>query len=106
MVESDLVGRNALVQINATLIAGMLIFLTIGSDTVFNPSIILFLILGFLCLTVSMLMCFASSSKENNYRKEELIIYFHRAEVAFMIGILFSIVSVILILSSRIPITD
>lgn len=98
---TELIDRRTLVQINATIIAGMLIFLTIGDfDPV--PSIrnlsFFFIILGFLSLFGSLMICLATGNKGIPYSSGKLSHVFNYAEISFLVGIMSLFVSVTLIL--------
>jgi len=98
---TELIDRRTLVQINATIIAGMLIFLTIG-DFNLNPSLrdstFFFTVLGFALLCISMMICFATGNKGIPYSDGKLSHVFNYAEIAFLAGImcLFTVVALIL----------
>ena len=101
---SELIERRTLVQINATIIAGMLIFLTIG-DFEPVPSVrdisFFFIISGFLGLFASMMLCFATGNKGIPYSSGKLSHVFNYAEISFLFGIMSLFVSVTLILYMR-----
>jgi len=108
MTNAQLVDRKTLVQINATIIAGMLIFLTIG-DFSFqeNQNVIAFATItaGFLLLIISILICFATGMKGHIYEEFELSNVFKFAEASFVAGILFLFVTIVLVMAMKFGIT-
>ena len=105
MSNTTLVDRRILVQINATIIAGMLIFLTVGdfqANSNFRDLTFIAILLGFGSLMMSMIACFATSQKHVSYSDKKLGEVFAIAEILFLAGISFLFATVILSLYGRI----
>jgi hypothetical protein len=118
MDETQFIDRRTLVQINSTIIAGMLIFLTIGdfdNSTKLKEFIMIFVVLGFAFLIMSIISCFDTERsmkipKTNKFKitkvsKYKLTMRFRGAETAFMFGICFLFLAVIVGLGSKLFLT-
>ena len=102
--EIRLIDRRTLLQTNATIIAGMLIFLTIGqvfTYTTTRDTTFVFTIMGFGGLFTSMILCFATGEKGIRFTKNKLHKIFTGAEISFLFGVLFLFVTVIIILYAK-----
>ena len=104
MTNAELVDRKTLVQINATIIAGMLIFLTIGDFSI-KPDQGIFAFItftvGFLLLIFSMFICFVTSKKNHIYEEYELSSKFKSAKASFIVGIVFLFVTIVFVMSGK-----
>ena len=91
MAESLFVARRTLAQINATIIAGMLIFLTINDSIPVSPVnfiVIFSIILGFALMIISIGLCIKTTEDISSGSDERLIKPFKRAVNFFFAGIL------------------
>ena len=97
----QLVDRRTLLQTNATITAGMLIFLTIGqvfTDIYTRDTTFIFTVIGFACLFASMIFCFVPSNKHIPFPKKKSLRVFVGAEISFLFGVLFLFGTVVMVL--------
>lgn len=102
--DPPLIDRRTLLQTNATIIAGMLIFLTLsqefGSISIRDITFV-FTASGFAGIFTSMILCFATGEKGVRFTTKKLAKIFTSAEVSFLFGVLFLFVSVIITLYDK-----
>ena len=104
MDEGKLVDRRTLLQTNATITAGMLIFLTIGqvfTYTYTRDTTFIFTVIGFACLFASMIFCFAPLGKKFYFSKTKFFRVFIGAEISFLFGVLFLFGTVVMVLHAN-----
>ena len=104
MKESQVLARRNLSQLNATIIAGMLIFLTINDLIPAEPiksTIVTSTIVGFSCLVISIGLCIVDTKHQVMFSDEQLMSRFGHAKTLFFAGILLLFVTVSLVLISR-----
>ena len=104
MTESQVLARRNLSQINATILAGMLIFLTINDLIPAEPiksTIVISTIFGFFCLVTSIGLCIVDTKHQVLFSDERLMNRFDFAKTLFFAGILSLFVTVTLVLIAR-----
>lgn len=104
MKESQVLARRNLSQLNATIIAGMLIFLTINDLIPIEPIksvIVTSTIFGFSCLVISIGLCIVDTKHQVMFSDERLMKRFDYAKTLFFTGIILLFVTVALVLISR-----
>ena len=104
MKESQVLARRNLSQINATIIAGMLIFLTINDLIPAEPiksTIVASTIFGFSCMVISIGLCIVDTKHQVMFSDEQLMKRFGYAKTLFFLGIVLLFVTVALVLISR-----
>jgi len=101
MDEGQLIDRRTLLQTNATITAGMLIFLTIGhvfTYTYTRDTTFIFTVIGFACLFASMIFCFVPGNKAIHFSETKILRVFIGAEISFLFGVLFLFGTVVMVL--------
>lgn len=104
MKESQVLARRNLSQLNATIIAGMLIFLTINDLIPAEPIksvIVTSTIVGFSCLVTSIGLCIVDTKHQVMFSDERLMKRFDYAKISFFTGIILLFVTVASVLISR-----
>jgi len=104
MKESQVLARRNLSQLNATIIAGMLIFLTINDlipDEPIKSVIVISTISGFSFLVTLIGLCIVNTKHQVMFSDEQMMKRFDYAKSLFFAGIFLLFVTVALVLISR-----